>query len=93
MKAFCGKGIVGLGGRELINADVEFSSSKSKLGIQSLYGCGNAIGKVAYFKSACIGATEEALGSLTVGEHKGSSFPNVLLNRHPALQQRIASML
>lgn len=24
MKAFCGKGIVGLGGRELINAGVEF---------------------------------------------------------------------
>ena len=65
--------------------------------IQSLNGCGNAIGKVAYLKSARIvnhkGKHFHAPRMLIVGEHGGSSFPNVLLHRHPALQQRIASML
>ena len=88
MKAFCGKGIVGLGGRELINAGVEFRS-KSKLRIQSLYGCGNAIGKVAYLKERTHrephGKHFNATRMLIVGEHGGVFFSQRPVAQTPSI--------
>jgi hypothetical protein len=95
MKAFCGKGIVGLGGRELINAGVEFRA-RSRSSDSELVWKRERDRQSCLFKETRIvthGGKHFNATRMLISGHGGSSFPNVQLHRHPALQQRIASML